>query len=377
MRLALFRQSEAEPGESKAAGISHWEKTRKAAATIAAGVSLSGISKSFGRTAAVHDVSFDIEPGEIICLLGPSGCGKSTLLRLIAGIEPPDGGRIAIDGLDVSGPGLFVPPEARGVGLMFQDFALFPHLRVIDNVAFGLKRLGKAVARAEAEAALHRMGLSGYADHYPHMLSGGQQQRVALARALVPRPGVLLMDEPFSGLDTHMRHIIRNETLAILREVRATAMIVTHDSEEAMRLADRIVVMREGRLIQAGTAAQLYANPADVYVAQIFSEMNVVPCRVISGWAVGAMGRFKAPDGLEGEVSLCLRPREIEPCEAVDGMPARVLDARLLGEEALIELAVKGLDQPLTIRAPRHLLPEKGDELHLRVKPASVLIFPR
>jgi iron(III) transport system ATP-binding protein len=277
----------------------------------------------------------------------------------------------------MSAPGVFVPPEERGVGLMFQDFALFPHLRVIDNVAFGLTKLGRGFARAEAQEALNRMGLAGYADHYPHMLSGGQQQRVALARALVPRPGVLLMDEPFSGLDTHMRHVIRNETLAILREVRATAIIVTHDAEEAMRLADRIVVMRAGRLIQTGTAAQLYTDPADVYVAQVFSEMNVVPCRVISGWAVGPLGRFKAPEGLEGEVSLCLRPREIELCDAVEGTPARVLDARLIGEEALIELGVKSLDQPLTVRAPRRLLPDKGAELHLRVKPGSVLIFPR
>jgi iron(III) transport system ATP-binding protein len=375
--LALFRQSEAEPGEGKAASVSHWEKTRKAAATIAAGVSLAGVTKRFGANAAVDDITFNISPGEIICLLGPSGCGKSTLLRLVAGIEVPDSGRIAIGGFEVSAPGRYMPPEERGVGLMFQDFALFPHLRVIDNVAFGLKKLGRAVARREAQAALARMGLSDYADHYPHMLSGGQQQRVALARALVPRPGVLLMDEPFSGLDTHMRHAIRNETLAILREVRATAVIVTHDAEEAMRLADRIVVMRAGRLIQAGTAPELYANPADVYVAQSFSEMNVVPCRVISGWAVGPLGRFKAPDGLDGEVSLCLRPREIEFCEAVDGTPARVLDARLLGEEALIEVGVKSLDQPLTVRTPRRLLPEKGTELHLRVKPGSVLIFPR
>jgi iron(III) transport system ATP-binding protein len=376
-RLALFRQSEAEPGEGKSASISYWERTRRAAATIAAGLSLSGVTKYFGSHAAVHEFTFDIAPGEIICLLGPSGCGKSTLLRLIAGIEPLDAGRIAIDGLEVSMPGRSVPPEERGVGLMFQDFALFPHLRVIDNVAFGLKKLGKSVARAEAQAALDRMGLAGYADRYPHMLSGGQQQRVALARALVPRPGVLLMDEPFSGLDSHMRHAIRTETLAILREVRATAVIVTHDAEEAMRLADRIVVMRAGRLIQAGSATELYVKPADIYVAQSFSEMNVVPCRVISGWAVGPLGRFKAPDGLEGEVSLCLRPREIELCEAMDGTPARVLDARLLGEDALIDVAVKSLDRPLTVRIPRGLLPEKGAEVHMRVKSASVLIFPR
>ena len=376
MRLALFRQSESRVREQQTAAISHWERDRKAAATIAAGVSLSGVSKNFGSNPAVRDFTLDIAPGEIVCLLGPSGCGKTTLLRLIAGIERLDSGRIAIDGLDVSAPGVFMPPEKRGVGLMFQDFALFPHLRVVDNVAFGLKRLGRKVAREEAHAALTRMGLAGYADYYPHMLSGGQQQRVALARALVPRPGVLLMDEPFSGLDSRLRHAIRNETLAILREVRATAILVTHDAEEAMRLADRVVVMRAGRLVQAGTVEELYGHPADVYVAGTFSEMNIVPCRVISGWAVGPLGRFRAPDSVEGEVTLCLRPRQIELCDAVDGTAARVLDRRLLGHEMLIELGVKGLEKSVTLRTDKSHIPEKGEELFLRVKPGSVLIFP-
>jgi iron(III) transport system ATP-binding protein len=375
--LALFRQSEEDPAEGKTAAISHWDKGRRAAATIAAGVSLTGVSKSFGANPAVRDFDFSISPGEIVCLLGPSGCGKTTLMRLIAGIERLDSGRIAIGEIEVSSPTTFMPPEQRGIGLMFQDFALFPHLPVIDNVAFGLKRLGRRVARQEALVALARMGLADYADRYPHMLSGGQQQRVALARALVPRPGVLLMDEPFSGLDGRLRQTIRNETLAILREVRATAIIVTHDAEEAMRLADRIAVMRAGRLVQAGTVDELYHRPADVYVAETFSEMNVVPCRVISGWAVGPLGRFRAPAELEGEVMLCVRPREIELCDAVGGTPARVLDTRLLGHEALIELGVKGLERSVTMRLANQALPERGTELFLRVKPASVLIFPR
>jgi iron(III) transport system ATP-binding protein len=375
--LALFRRSETAPGEVRPAGVAHWDKQRKAAATIAASVSLSGVTKSFGTTHAVSNVSFDIAPGEIICLLGPSGCGKTTLLRLIAGIERLDRGQITIGGLNVASPSTFMPPEKRGVGLMFQDFALFPHLRVIDNVAFGLKQLGRSHARQEARAALARMGLAEYAGHYPHMLSGGQQQRVALARALVPRPGVMLMDEPFSGLDGRLRQIIRNETLAILREVRATAVIVTHDAEEAMRLADRIMVMRAGHLVQAGTAEELYNNPSDVYVAETFSEMNVVPCRVISGWAVGPLGRFRAPEGIEGEVSLCLRPRDIELCNAAGGTPARVLEVRLLGDQALIELGVKGLEESVSIRVDSVAVPEKGTELFLRVKPGAVLIFPQ
>jgi iron(III) transport system ATP-binding protein len=375
--LAFFRQSEAEPAEGQTAAVSHWEKGRRAAATIAAGVSLSGVNKSFGSKAAVKDFNFDISPGEIVCLLGPSGCGKTTLLRLIAGIERLDSGRIAIGGIEVSSPSKFMPPEQRGVGLMFQDFALFPHLRVIDNVAFGLKRLGRKVARTEALAALGRMGLADYANHFPHMLSGGQQQRVALARALVPRPGVLLMDEPFSGLDSNLRHAIRNETLTILREVRATAIVVTHDPEEAMRFADRIAVMRDGRLIQAGTVDELYHRPANVYVAETFSEMNCVPCRVISGWAVGPLGRFRAPEGIDGEVTLCVRPRDIELCDAVDGTPARILEIRPVGHEILMELGVKGLEKSLIMRAALPFTAKKGEELHLRIKPGGVLIFPR
>jgi iron(III) transport system ATP-binding protein len=247
---------------------------------------------------------------------------------LAAGVDAPTRGRIALDEREVAGDERFVPPEERGVGLMFQDFALFPHLRVIDNVAFGLKRLGRATARQEALAALARMGLADYADSYPYMLSGGQQQRVALARAIVPRPGVMLMDEPFSGLDSRLRHTIRNETIAILREVGATAIIVTHDAEEAMRIADRVAVMRAGRLVQAGSVEDLYHRPAEIYVAETFSEMNLVPCRVISGWAVGPLGRFRAPASLEGEVTVCGRPRAIEFCAANSGTPARVLETR-------------------------------------------------
>jgi iron(III) transport system ATP-binding protein len=375
LRLALFRQGD-DPARAESAGLSHWDRKRRAAATIAAGVSLTSVSKFFSSRPAVRDFSLDIAPGEIVCLLGPSGCGKTTLLRMIAGIERLDQGRIAIGDIEVSSPSVFMPPEARGVGLMFQDFALFPHLRVIDNVAFGLKRLGRKVARQEALAALGRMGLTDYAEDYPHMLSGGQQQRVALARAIVPRPAVILMDEPFSGLDSRLRHAVRTETLAILREVRATAIIVTHDAEEAMRLADRIAVMREGRLVQAGSAEELYRQPRDVYVAETFSEMNVLPCRVISGWAVGPLGRFRAPPDCGGEVTLCVRSREIELTGAGAGTPARVLEARPIGPDALLELGVQGLDKSLSVRIQGGPVPVKGTELGFRVNPDAVLMFP-
>jgi iron(III) transport system ATP-binding protein len=376
LRLALFRQSEDVTAKAESAGLSYWDRKRRAAATIAAGVSLSNVSKNFASRPAVRDFSFDIAPGEIVCLLGPSGCGKTTLLRMIAGIERLDQGRIAIGDIEVSSPSVFMPPEERGVGLMFQDFALFPHLCVLDNVAFGLRRLGRKMARQEALAALTRMGLADYAADFPHMLSGGQQQRVALARAIVPRPAVILMDEPFSGLDSRLRHAIRNETLAILREVRATAIIVTHDAEEAMRLADRIAVMRDGRLVQAGTADELYRHPSNVYVAETFSEMNVLPCRVISGWVVGPLGRFRAPQGCDDQVMLCVRSREIELTGTAGGTPAHVLDTRPIGPDMLLELGVQGLDKSLTVRVQGGSVPARGAELNFRVNPDAVLIFP-
>jgi iron(III) transport system ATP-binding protein len=196
----------------------------KAVVTFAARLTFDDVSRRYGATLALDHVTLDIAPGEILCLLGPSGCGKSTLLRIAAGVERPSAGRVLLDEQEVAGPERFVPPEKRGVGLMFQDFALFPHLSILDNVAFGLKSLTRREAKAEARAALERVGLAHYAGEYPHILSGGEQQRVALARAIAPRPSVLLMDEPFSGLDPRLREKMREETLAILHETHATSI---------------------------------------------------------------------------------------------------------------------------------------------------------
>src|SRR5215510_14123594 len=252
----------------------------RAGATIAARLTFQEVERRYAGVAALAGFSLDIAPAEVVCLLGPSGCGKTTLLRIAAGIEKPSGGRVLINDLEVAGPRRFVPPERRNVGLMFQDFALFPHLSIIDNVAFGLRALPRQDARREAAAALARVGLSRYADDYPHILSGGEQQRVALARAIVPRPAVMLMDEPFSGLDVQLRERLQEETLTLLKETRATCLIVTHAPAEAIRLGDRIAVMRAGRLVQAGTAEELYRNPADLFVARLFSEINEIPYTV-------------------------------------------------------------------------------------------------
>jgi iron(III) transport system ATP-binding protein len=348
----------------------------KAAVTFAARLTLEDVSRRYGEVLALDGVSIDISPSEVLCLLGPSGCGKSTLLRVAAGIERPSSGRILLDGQEVAGPDNFVPPEKRGIGLMFQDFALFPHLSLLDNVAFGLKSLTRSEAKREARAALERVGLAHYAGEYPHILSGGEQQRVALARAIAPRPSVLLMDEPFSGLDQRLREQMREETLAILHETRATAIIVTHDAEEAMRMGDRVALMRQGRIVQTGKALDLYRAPKDILAARTFSELNELAARIEGGNAATPLGRFAAngvPDGADAIV--CVRQRGVRLRGAGQGVPGRVLDARFLGDVALVEVAVQGLDAPLFARIAESDVPPQGTEVGVVIEPGAVLVF--
>src|SRR6185295_811232 len=290
-------------------------------ATIAARLTYQGVTHRYGATLAVADFDLDIAPGEIVSLLGPSGCGKTTLLRLAAGVERPTSGRILINEREVAGAS-FEPPERRGVGLMFQDFALFPHLSNLANVMFGLKSMPRADAEREARLALERVGLGSYADAYPHTLSGGEQQRVALARAVAPRPSVLLMDEPFSGLDRRLRDEVRAETLHVLRESRVTCVIVTHDAEEAMRMADRVALMRAGRLVQVGPPDAIYRAPADLFAARFFCELNEVPATVHDGIATSALGRFPAPDLPDGTAAIvAVRPQGIALRPTGTGLP--------------------------------------------------------
>nr|WP_245290807.1 ABC transporter ATP-binding protein [Methyloligella halotolerans] len=333
------------------------------------------VGRKFGRTSALNDVSLDIPPGEILCLLGPSGCGKSTLLRIAAGVERPTSGRVLLDGEEVAGPSRFVLPEKRGIGLMFQDYSLFPHLTVVQNVAYGLRDLGRAEARREAMMALDRVGLDAYAGRYPHVLSGGEQQRVALARAIAPRPGVLLMDEPFSNLDSRLRDRMRDDTLAILRETGATAIVVTHDSEEAMRMGDRIALLRDGRLMQLGSAEELYVAPNDIFAARFFSDLNEIPARVTAGRAETPLGSFEADGHADGSaVVVCIRQRDLKLLPAGEGTSARIVDRRFLGDVLLVELAVAGLDRPIFLRPPGDA-PPPGTETGLGVAANAPLIF--
>ncbi len=349
----------------------------RAGATIAARLTFEGVERRFGDACALRGISLDIDPGEIVCLLGPSGCGKTTLLRVASGIEKPSAGRVLINDWEVAGPERFVLPEQRNVGLMFQDFALFPHLTILQNVAFGLKALPAQDAAREAMSVLARVGLDHYANGFPHILSGGEQQRVALARAIVPRPSVMLMDEPFSGLDVQLRETMQEETLALLRETRATCMIVTHHPEEAMRLGDRIAVMRRGKIIQVGKAEELYHNPADLFVARLFSEINEVPYRVTGGALRTPVGNFSVPGLSEGAAAiLCLRQRSIKVLPPGQGLPGRILQVKFLGDVGRVEIAVQGFEAPLKARVRESEGWTRGAEVSIEIDPTRVLVFP-
>lgn len=353
-----------------------WGPRGTAGATFAGLLTFQNVSKRFGRSAAVIDVSLELLPGEIACLLGPSGCGKTTLLRIAAGIERPDSGRVLSDGDEMAGPNKFVPPEKRNIGLMFQDFALFPHLTIIDNVAFGLKKLAREEARSIARHALERVGLAGYAQSYPHHLSGGEQQRVALARAVVPRPQVMLMDEPFSGLDQRLRESVRAETLALLRETRASCLLVTHDPVEAMGLADRIFLMRSGRLVQAGKPEDLYRQPIDAAAARFFSDANELIGEVAGQGVVTPLGCFAAPQGLNGAKALVMvRPQGFSVANGSDGIEGHVLETRFQGDDVRCTLMFSGIEEPITARIDSRTAPRKGETVRFRIDPEHVFVF--
>ena len=348
----------------------------RASAVIPSGLTFEQLSRRFGDKDALVDVSFSVQPGEVLCLLGPSGCGKSTLLRLIAGIDEPSSGRILMDGQEISGPGRFVPPETRGIGLVFQDYALFPHLNALDNVMFGLDELPRAERKDVASVALRRVGLAGRAQSFPDMLSGGEQQRVALARAVVPRPRVLLMDEPFSNLDKRMRDTVRDNTIALLRETGATSIIVTHDPEEAMRIADRIVLMRAGRIVQIGTARELYRMPEDLEAARFFCEINELAGVVHNGRVETPLGLFEAPCIADGEpVAVCIRPQGIQIDPPICGVPARILQRRFIGAVDLFELAVRGIEGRIIARIRNAPPFGRGQDVGINVDPSEVLVF--
>lgn len=302
-------------------------------------LSLHDVTRRYGLREVVSGAGFTLQPGRIASLLGPSGCGKSTVLRMIAGLEPVDAGEIALGGEIASRPGLTVPPERRGVGLVFQDNALFPHLTVRDNVGFGVRDLPDASRRKLVDGLLARFHVGHLAEAWPHTLSGGEQQRVAIARALAREPVLLLLDEPFSGLDGHLRAQIRRSLIADLSAAGTTVLIVTHDPEEAMSCADDLILMAEGRILQTGEPGACFDNPVSLVAARLLGEALEVPVEVSSGLASTPFGLFPGGTVPDFEAAVIVRPGDLVVADT--GLPARILAARRLGHETMLEVTTE------------------------------------
>jgi len=314
------------------------------------------VRRVYGRTVAVDGASLALEPGRITGLLGPSGCGKSTLLRCLAGLEPVDGGEVWGGGRLLSAPHVHVPPEARDVGLVFQDYALFPHLTVAENVAFGLAARPKSERRKLALTQLERVRLAHRADAWPSALSGGEQQRVALARALARDPAAILLDEPFSGLDGPLRTEVREATLSALRAAGKAALIVTHDAEDAMLTSDSLALMEAGRILQRGTPRECFLEPTSLAAARLLGEINTLPI------AAGATAFGPAPSA---EGVLMVRPEGL--VLGSEGAAATVEEVRFAGASAVIVLSAGGVQA--NARVPLAAAPAVGETVRVRIDP--------
>ena len=343
---------------------------------------LKNIRHVYGDTVAVDDFNFDVHAGEVVCLLGPSGCGKTTALRVAAGLEILQRGEVSVGGAVVANTRTAVPPEQRGVGLVFQDYALFPHLTVLQNVEFGLSHLLAGEKKIRAVTLLDQVGMKWATTRYPHTLSGGQQQRVALARAMAPRPPVILLDEPFSGLDARLRDQVRDESLHILKESGTAALLVTHDAEEAMFMADRIGVMRDGRLVQFDKPDKLYMQPTNAFVAEFFGEVNKVYGTVARGIVNTPIGDFPAPTFADGQrAEIIIRPEAIDVgAERADvALFGKVLASRMLGRTSLIHLCLfqhTTGEFHLHSRVPGRYLPAENETVSIEFDPSRAFVFP-
>ena len=357
----------------------HWGARGTAGVSFAATLDFDAIDVRLGGRVVLDQFTLSLKPGEIVCLLGESGSGKSTALRVAAGIQPVHGGAVRINGQTVSAPGTTMAPDRRGIGLMFQDFALFPHLTVLRNVLFGLRKLSRDAALGQARTALRRVGLADRENDFPHMLSGGQQQRLALARSVAPRPGVLLLDEPFSSLDARMRESVREETLAVLRETNVTSLMVTHDPEEAMLLGDRVALLRHGRIAQIGTPAEIYRQPVDLNAARFFSPLSELETKVAGSQAMTPFGAVPAPGIVEGAaVTVAIRPAGgAHIALRGPGTPGRIIAKRDAIGIDICEVSVEGLDAPLGLRQPSDAELSVGQDVFVTLNPEHVLVFER
>lgn len=329
------------------------------------------VGKAFGAALAVDGVDLVVEHGSLVALLGPSGSGKTTLLRMIAGFEAPDTGVVELDGRTVAGPGTWVEPEQRRVGMVFQDGALFPHLTVDRNVRFGQPDA------ARARASLELVGLAHRGSSFPHELSGGERQRVALARALAMDPSVVLMDEPFAALDAALRVGLREEVAAILRAAGATAVLVTHDQQEALSMADQVVVMRDGRVEQAGTPEDVYSRPATRWSAEFLGAADVVPGVVAAGTVTCELGSFPAAAHVDGDVEVVVRPECVALGPGSDalakGPPAVVRGRSFYGHDQVVRVELPS-GRVVQSRVVGTAAWREGDEVRLTVVgPVNVL----
>ncbi|WP_293700211.1 MULTISPECIES: ABC transporter ATP-binding protein [unclassified Sphingopyxis] len=310
-----------------------------------AALTIENIGKRFGDVVAVTDACLTLEAGTVTCLLGPSGCGKTSLLRMIAGLERADTGQIHASGRMLAGDSHHVAPEDRGIGLVFQDYALFPHLDVAANIGFGLRTLDAASRAARVTALLDRFRIAPLASAYPHSLSGGEQQRVAIARALARDPAVVLMDEPFSGIEGALRREIQSAILAALRGSGAAVLIVTHDPEDAMRNGDRIVLMHRGRILQAGTPQTCYRAPTSLAAAAMLGPINAIPGVVNAGRLQSALTAYPAPDVADGPVLLLARPEDvtITPSDDDIAKAVTILGNAYIGGKYEVTMAIDDL----------------------------------
>ena len=306
------------------------------------------LTKRFEAAAppVVDRIGFEVRPNEIFVLVGPSGCGKTTILRLIAGFERPDRGRVELEGTLLEQNGVHVPPDERNIGFVFQDYALFPHMSVLKNVCFGLNRQSRRQRRLRALAVLKMVDMLDMADREPHELSGGQQQRVALARSMAPAPKLILLDEPFSNLDAGMRQSMRHDVRRLLRRNRMSAVLVTHDQEEALSFADRIGVMRDGRIEQFGAPMKVYQQPRTAFVAQFLGRTNVLSATAMGEQAICPLGQVRLHRSAPGDVSVSIRPEHLQFQHLYPGRPA--------GQ--IIRREFKGHDLTYTVSFGEHVL---------------------
>jgi iron(III) transport system ATP-binding protein len=330
-------------------------------------IRLDSVTKRFGDTTAVDGASLCVEGGQVVALLGPSGCGKTTLLRLIAGFERPDNGSVEVAERAVAGSGTWVPPEQRRVGMVFQDYALFPHLTVAENVGFGLQRRKRAARVAELLAVV---GLDELGRRYPHELSGGQQQRVALARALAPSPELVLLDEPWSNVDPFLRESLRNEVAEIIRPLGVTVLLVTHDREEAFSLADRIALMRDGAVVQEGTSEEIYFSPVSRWAAEFVGAANVLNGRVVGGFIETQVGSFPANgSSARAAAQVLVRPEllELEPDPAGS---AEVVAREFRGHDVFYRVLLDGVE--LVSQRPSTEVVPLGSRVSIRLHDGHV-----